>query len=133
VSSPPRLDADLALTIVSDTASAQATSVASVTSETVDVVLNGNPRLVVAKSATPATGASPGTSVAWTITVINAGNAPAAGVRVVDPIRGRRRIRRRRQSSRVRRGHAGGRCELGDGLVVLDHATRVHAQRCARR
>jgi uncharacterized repeat protein (TIGR01451 family) len=50
--------------------------------------LNGNPRLVVAKSATPATGASPGTSVAWTITVINAGNAPAAGVRVVDPIPG---------------------------------------------
>ncbi|HEY3532469.1 MAG TPA: hypothetical protein VGL43_05040, partial [Casimicrobiaceae bacterium] len=88
MSSPPRLDADLALTIVSDTASAQATSVASVTSETVDVVLNGNPRLVVAKSATPATGASPGTSVAWTITVINAGNAPAAGVRVVDPIPG---------------------------------------------
>jgi uncharacterized repeat protein (TIGR01451 family) len=88
VSSPPRLDADLALTIVSDTASAQATSVASVTSETVDVALNGNPRLVVAKSATPATGASPGTSVAWTITVINAGNAPAAGVRVVDPIPG---------------------------------------------
>jgi hypothetical protein len=93
VSSPPRLDADLALTIVSDTASAQATSVASVTSETVDVVLNGNPRLVVAKSATPATDASPGTSVAWTITVINAGTAPAASVRVVDPIRAIRRSR----------------------------------------
>ena len=74
------------VTVIPDTASASATSVAPVTSATVNVALNGNPRLSLSKIAAPSSGLVPGSSVNWTLTVSNPGNASATAVVVTDPI-----------------------------------------------
>jgi uncharacterized repeat protein (TIGR01451 family) len=60
--------------------------VAPLSSNTVNVVRNGNPRLTLAKSVLPTSGAGPGSTVNWTLTLTNAGNAPATAVTVTDPV-----------------------------------------------
>ncbi|HVF62890.1 MAG TPA: hypothetical protein VNE58_02710 [Casimicrobiaceae bacterium] len=74
------------VTVVSNAASASATSVPPVASGTVNVALNGNPRLTITKAATPLSGLSPGSTISWSITVTNAGNVAAQSVVVTDAI-----------------------------------------------
>jgi uncharacterized repeat protein (TIGR01451 family) len=74
------------VTVIPDTASAAATGVGAVTSGTVNVTLDGNPILALAKSASPASGLAPGDTVTYTLVVSNTGSAAASDVVVGDPI-----------------------------------------------
>lgn len=74
------------VTVISNTASAIATSVSSVNSNTVDVTLSGNPNLTLTKSASPSSSLNPGDTVTYTMTVTNNGSASASSVVVTDPI-----------------------------------------------
>jgi uncharacterized repeat protein (TIGR01451 family) len=74
------------ITVIPDTASTSATAIAPISSNTVNVSLNGNPSLALAKSASPSSGLEPGDTVTYTLTVANDGSAAASGVVVTDPI-----------------------------------------------
>jgi len=74
------------ITVIPDTASTQATAIAPIGSNTVNVSLNGNPSLALSKAASPNSGLEPGDSVTYTLTLSNQGSAAASGVVVTDPI-----------------------------------------------
>lgn len=74
------------VTVVPDQASALATSVASVDSNTVNVSISGNPQLGFTKQVSGPANPAPGQSVTYTLTVSNTGSAAATGVVVTDPI-----------------------------------------------
>jgi uncharacterized repeat protein (TIGR01451 family) len=74
------------ITVIADQASASAAGVAAVTSDAVNVALNGNPRLAIGAAAAPASGLAPGDTVTWMLTVTNAGNVAADGVKITDPV-----------------------------------------------
>ncbi|MCK7513023.1 MAG: DUF11 domain-containing protein [Desulfobacterales bacterium] len=76
------------ITQIDDSASVSATGVLPVTSNTVTVGLNGNPALVITKSATPDSGLTPGATVTWTIVISNTGSAAASDVTITDPVPG---------------------------------------------
>ncbi len=74
------------VTVIPDTATTSATGVAVVTSNTVNVSINGNPNLTLSKTATPNTGLKAGDTITYSMTVTNNGNASASNVVVLDPI-----------------------------------------------
>jgi uncharacterized repeat protein (TIGR01451 family) len=74
------------VTVVPDQASAQATSVASVDSNTVNVSISGNPQLGFTKQVSGPANPAPGQAVTYTLTVTNTGSSAATAVVVTDPI-----------------------------------------------
>lgn len=74
------------VTVVPDQASAQATLVASVDSNTVNVSISGNPQLGFTKQVSGPANPAPGQAVTYTLTVTNTGSSAATAVVVTDPI-----------------------------------------------
>ncbi|HXS51821.1 MAG TPA: hypothetical protein VN782_04760, partial [Usitatibacter sp.] len=74
------------VTVIPDTASTAATGVATLTSNTVKVTLDGNPILTLSKSASPTSGLAPGGAITYSLVVANVGSAAASDVVVRDPI-----------------------------------------------
>ncbi|HEV8552323.1 MAG TPA: IPTL-CTERM sorting domain-containing protein [Casimicrobiaceae bacterium] len=74
------------VTVIPDTASTSATSIAPIASNSVNVSLNGYPNLALSKSANPNSGLEPGDTVTYTAVVTNNGSAAASAVVVTDPI-----------------------------------------------
>lgn len=74
------------VTVVPDQASAEATSVAQVDSNTVNVSISGNPQLAFSKSVSGPTTPAPGDTLTYTLVVTNSGSVAAVGVRVLDPV-----------------------------------------------
>src|SRR6185437_2654268 len=74
------------VTVIPDTASTAATGVATLTSNTVKVTLDGNPILTLSKSASPTSGLAPGGAITYSLVVANVGSAAASDVVLRDPI-----------------------------------------------
>lgn len=74
------------VTVVPDQASAQATSVASVDSNIVNVSISGNPQLGFTKQVSGPANPTPGQTLTYTLSVSNTGSAAATAVVVTDPI-----------------------------------------------
>lgn len=74
------------ISVVPNQASASATSVAPVSSNTVNVSISGNPLLGLLKSVAGPTPAAPGNTLTYTLQVTNSGSVAATGVRVLDPV-----------------------------------------------
>src|SRR5207247_2114258 len=62
------------ITVIPDTASTTATSIAPISSNTVNVSLSGNPNLALSKSANPNSGLEPDDTLTYTLIATNNGS-----------------------------------------------------------
>lgn len=74
------------VSVVPEQASATATSVTQVDSNTVNVSISGNPQLAFSKSVSGPATPAPGDTLTYTLVVTNSGSVAALGVRVLDPV-----------------------------------------------